>query len=143
MLLVAGLAIGCSSAPEAPAAPAGPVANPTENEAIAIARSSDGGECFMTESYENSVNIHPYRKEVTYKDYTNFTSNKSASFKPSGIWVVTAKTSWAWEYGTVKIIDSTRRPFTIDENEKYSVGSDSSSSECTIVVDDATGTVKR
>ena len=40
-LLVAGLAIGCSSATEAPAAPAAPVPNLSENEAIAIARSSE------------------------------------------------------------------------------------------------------
>ena len=44
-LLVVGLAIGCSSAPEAPAA------NLSEKEAIAIARSSDPGsegKCWRT-----------------------------------------------------------------------------------------------
>ena len=95
----------------------------------------------MTESYENSINIHPYRKEVSYKDFTNFTHTASASFKPSGIWVVTAKASWNWERGTTKIVDATRRPFTIDEDQKYPVDSGSYSPECIIVVDDATGKV--
>ena len=86
-LLVAGLAIGCSSAPEAPAAPAAPaaqVANLTEKEAIAIARSSERGSsgCFQTEMPENTVSGRPPNE--SYKKFTDFTHSESASFKPSG-----------------------------------------------------------
>ena len=86
-LLVAGLAIGCSSAPKAPAAPAAPVANLTEKEAIGIARSYHykhriPGPCWLTQ--------HPYPNS----DFVNFSHTESASFKASGIWVVTSKAEW-------------------------------------------------
>ena len=122
-LLVAGLAIGCSSAPEAPAAPAAPaarVANLTEKEAIAIARSSerDTGGCFQTEAPENTVSGSAPNE--SYRKFTDFTHSESASFKPSGIWVVMAKSSWNWRK---------------DETGNWSGG------ECGYVVNDATGKV--
>ena len=142
-LLVAVLAIGCSSAPEAPAAPAAtaaPVSNLSEKEALAIARSSKlGNACFRTKAPEDEEDDRG--SHISYEKYTDFTHSESASFKPSGIWVVTAKTSWNWERGTIKIVDATRRPVTIDEDEKYPVDSGSSSPECIIAVDDATGKV--
>ena len=115
-LSVVGLAIGCSSAPEAPAAPAAPVANLSEKEAIAIARSSDPGnegKCWRTTE----------QKRVTPGlIYTDLVHNESASFKPSGIWVITIKSAWNWEH-------------------KYSDRTGSIEWPCTYVVDDSTGRV--
>ncbi len=123
--LVAGLVIGCSSEPAAP------VANLTESEAIAIARSSEDGEgCFRTTAPEDTK-----RKGVFYQGFTNFTHSQSASFKPSGIWIVTAKSSWAWEEG--RIFDSDIPNW----SEKKPEDSGVTENECTVVVDDATGLV--
>ena len=130
MLLVAGLAIGCSSEPAAPAAP---VPNLTENEAIAIARSSEGGDgCFLTNSpkdtkYREELQGSSYRNR--YTSFTNFTHSQSASLKPSGIWIVTAKSSWTWEDG-----------FISDGGKKPQIG-DVAEHECTIIVDDVIGLV--
>jgi len=136
MLLVAGLAIGCSSEPAAP------VPNLTENEAIAIARSSEGADrCFLTNSpkdtkYREELQASSYREELQgssyrnrYTDFTNFTHSQSASFKPSGIWIVTAKSSWTWEDGFIS--DGGKKP------QIENVAED----ECTIIVDDVTGLV--
>ena len=122
MLLVAGLAISCSSAPEAPAAP---VPNLSEKEAIGIARSSDpGGKsiythggCWFTEPYDGKSNI-----------YSNFSHTESATFKPSGIWVVTAKSSWNWK---------NKYPSTDGSGDKTGY----TEWPCTYVVNDATGRV--
>jgi len=115
-LLVAGLAIGCSSEPAATAAP---VPNLTEKEAIGIARSSDpkgnsdytNGGCWWTRPKIVSSGTTP----------SNFFHTESASFKPSGIWIVTAKSSWDYE----------------DTYGQHS----SQNWPCTYVVDDATGRV--
>ena len=103
MLLVAGLAIGCSGAQEisplptytpyptytpaaasAPSAPSAPVPNLTENEAIGIARSYH---------VKYGISLCFSTKGPDY-EHTNFRHTESASFKASGIWVVTAKTEW-------------------------------------------------
>jgi hypothetical protein len=120
-LLVAGLVIGCSSASEAP--------NLSEEEAIGIARSSGRGSsgCFQTKAPEDVR--HESGSQVFYQSYTDFTHSESASFKPSGIWVVTAKSSWAWSQGRIVKISV--------ENVESGVAEP----ECTIVVDDVTGTV--
>jgi hypothetical protein len=129
-LLVAGLVIGCSSEPSRDdfmrqlaidefLTPAAPVANLSEKEVIGIARSSDlsgqskwsiGG-CWFTEPYEGNVGTYTY---------SDFSHTESATFKPSGIWVITAKSSWNWQHGVDK--GYTEWP-------------------CTYVVDDATGRV--
>ena len=111
-LLVAGLVIGCSSAPAAPAAPAAPVANLTEKEAIAIARSAPS-RCWFIKAY-----VSPGQGDIT----SNFSHTESATFKPSGIWVVTAKSSWDYKNPTTNSSGTSENP-------------------CTIVVDDATGRV--
>ena len=141
MLLVAGLAIGCSSAPEAPAAPAAPAApvpNLTEKEAIAIARSSerDTGGCFQTEAPENTVSGSAPNE--SYMKFTDFSHSESASFKPSGIWVVTAKTYFKGESGKLwpAIRPTPGKTEIVEDTWVHNP-------ECTIVVDDVTGTVKR
>ena len=131
-LLVAVLAIGCSSAPEAPAAPAAtaaPVPNLSEKEALAIARSSKlGNACFRTKAPEDEEDDRG--SHISYEKYTDFTHSESASFKPSGFWVVTAKSSWAWEEGRIVMSPG-----------KIPGESGVAESECTIIVDDATGLV--
>jgi hypothetical protein len=82
MLLVAGLVIGCSSAPEAPAAP---VPNLTEKEAIGIARSA------VRARGTAVINDSCWRAKSSL---TNFAHTESATFKPSGVWVITIKNSW-------------------------------------------------
>ena len=99
-LVVAGLAIGCSSAqeisplptytpyptytPAAASATSAPIDNLSESEAIGIARTYHNkygvGKCFST-------------KKPDYEQ-VNFRHTASASFKASGVWVVTAKTEW-------------------------------------------------
>ena len=102
-LLVAGLAIGCSSAQEisplptytpyptytpaaesAPSATSAPTDNLSENEAIGIARTYHNkygvGKCFST-------------KKPDY-EHVNFRHTASGSLKASGIWIVTDKTEW-------------------------------------------------
>ena len=116
-LLVAGLAIGCSSAPEAPAAP---VANLTEKEAIAIARTAYSKDyCWDTKPPS-----YPYEKTRT-----NFSRSESASFKPNGIWVVTAKSSYEW------VVNRTTYPGGVKGETGTTVN------PCTYVVNDATGRV--
>ena len=134
-LLVAGLAIGCSSAPEAPAAP---VPNLTEKEAIAIARSSerDTGGCFQTEAPENTVGGR--WPNESYRKFTDFTHSESASFKPSGIWVVTAKTYFKGEASLQWPAIRPTPGYTEFVHDTWV-----HNPECTIVVDDVTGTVKR
>ena len=116
-LLVAGLVIGCSSEPAAPAAP---VANLTEKEAIAIARSSEG---MSPKTQGQSLSGCWYTKADTQGNIViNFSHTDSASFKPSGIWVVMAKSSWNWKNPYTDRTGYTEYP-------------------CTYVVDDATGKV--
>ena len=117
MLLVAGLAIGCSSAPEAPAAP---VPNLTEKEAIAIARSSTQGTPVTGNSGPRCWLTQPYLQPGEISTPNNFSHTESATFKPSGIWVVMAKSSWNWRK---------------DKTGNWSGG------ECGYVVNDATGKV--
>ena len=149
-LLVAGLAIGCSSAEDtvplptytpyptytplpmptytpyptyAPSATSAPMDNLSENEAIGIARTYHHkygiGECFST-------------KKPDY-EHVNFRHTASASFKASGVWVVTAKTEW----GDMTDVDTyggflkMRSDYITDEHP------------CTYVVDDATGKVMK
>jgi hypothetical protein len=116
-LLVAGLAIGCSSAPEAP------VPNFSEQEAIAIARSYQKHSA-KTESCFDTEGQNP-----TDYDYTDFRHITSATFKANGIWLVTANTSYNYE----------RR----DKSKSY-FGRPSGSEEydCLYLVDDATGKVR-
>jgi len=84
-LLVAGLAIGCSSEPAAPAATAAPVANLSEEEAIGIARSA------VRARGTAVINDSCWRAKSSL---TNFAHTESATFKPSGVWVITIKNSW-------------------------------------------------
>ena len=81
-LLVAGLAIGCSSAPEQIF---------SEQEAIAIARSYEKNSekprpCFDSEGQ----NQRDY-------EFTDVRHTASATFKANGIWLVTTKTSYNYE----------------------------------------------
>jgi len=114
-LVVAGIVIGCSSVPAAPVAP---VANLSEKEAIAIARSSEG----MSQIYSGrSASGCWYTEADTQGNIiSNFSHTESASFKLSGIWVVTAESSWNWKNSTMA------------GYIEY---------PCTYVVDDATGRV--
>ena len=134
-LLVVGLAIGCSSEPAAS------VANLTEKEAVAIARSSerDTGGCFQTEAPENTVSGRAPNE--SYRKTTDFTHSESASFKPSGIWVVTAKTCFTYFNGDAGKLWPAIRP----TPGKTAIVEDTwlHDPECTIVVDDVTGTIKR
>jgi len=127
-LVVAGLVIGCSSEPAAP------VANLTEEEVIAIARSSEGRDgCFRTTAPKDEE-YGPFSL-IDYVSFTNFAHSQYVSFKPSGIWIVTAKSSWAWENG--KIFDSDIPNW----SEKKPEDSGVTEHECTVIVDDATGRV--
>jgi len=112
-LVVAGLVIGCSSEPAKPAA------NLTEKEVIELARTSESKEPRETRNYRCWYTEAP---RPTYKDETisNFSHTASASFKPSGIWIVMVKSSWNWQRGFTK------------GDKEY---------PCTYVVDDATGKV--
>ena len=120
-LLVAGLAIGCSSAPEAP------VPNFSEQEAIAIARSYQK----HLNSQRNSLIGRDYcfategANTVDYV-YTDFRHTESASFKANGLWLVTTKTS------------------AYSERRNKSLPADSGSYEldCIYLVDDSTGKVR-
>jgi len=129
-LLVAGLVIGCSSEPAAPAAPAAPVPSFSEREVIAIARSSNsaGSVCFDTK--------HQYYGMDDESDYTfsNYAHSESATFKPNGLWLVRAKTTYDIEahhaVGTNK--------GTLGPGETNHLVY-----ECNLLVDDATGKVSR
>ena len=112
-MVVAGLAIGCSSAP---------VPNLTEAEAIGIARSYHykheiRGGCWATKPPPNGGLV-------------NFSHTESASFKASGIWVVTARTEWG-------NMDNSN----VSDIRKIASGYISDEHPCTYVVDDATGRV--
>ena len=96
-----------------------PVANLTEKEAIAIARSSTkdtpvthnrGPRCWLTEPH-----LSPGSSNIP----NNFSHTESATFKPNGMWVVIAKSSWNWK----------------NKSGSWSGG------ECAYVVDDVTGRV--
>jgi len=115
-LVVAGVVIGCSSEP---------VANLTENEVIAIARSSESRSLLESQGTSGCwyTEARPYYEaEIT----SNFFHTESASFKASGIWVVMAKTSWDSER------PNSAAGTTIYNPKEYS---------CIYVVDDATGRV--
>ena len=118
-LLVAGLVIGCNSAPEAP------VPNFSEQEAIANARSYQK----HLNSQRNSLIGRNYcfategANTVDYV-YTDFRHTESASFKANGIWLVTAETS----YDFVK--------------KGYSADSGARKWDCLYLVDDSTGKVR-
>ena len=117
-LLVAGLVIGCSSAPEAPATPATSVPNLSEKEAIGIARSNTQHTCWVTKE-------PGYASEQKISDFTH---TETASFQQSGVWVVTANTSWNI-HETLRFSDKTvKRLIPVEW-------------PCTYVVDDATGKV--
>ena len=124
--MVAGLVIGCSSAPAAPAAPAAPVLSFSEREVIDIARSSVGGVCFDTK--------HQYYGNNDASDYkfSNFAHSESATFKPNGLWLVRAKTSY-----DVKAI------YTFGTNKGFLKPGESDHLvyECNLLVNDATGKV--
>ena len=113
MLVVAGLAIGCSSAPKVPPTP---VPNFSESEVISLVRDADY-RCWYTEPWQTA--------EFTISDLTH---TASASLRPSGIWVIGAKSSW-----TSKSINPKRG---------YAVTfTDHGPFECIYVVDDSTGKV--
>ena len=140
-LLVAGLVIGCSSAPlpthtpyptyppAATSAPATPVANLTEKEAIGIARSANSKGLERDKCWDTKKENHGRTT------YSNFTHTESASFKPSGIWIVTAENSWT---ETEEIYNPNA---TAKQNSYVSFLTEESES-CTVVVDDSTGEVK-
>ena len=107
MLLVAGLAIGCSSAPEAP------VPNFSESEVISLVR-DEAYRCWYTRVGGQSV--------------SDFTHTESASFRPSGIWVIEAKSYWK-----LKSIN-TKRGYAVTFSNQGPF-------ECIYVVDDSTGKV--
>ena len=117
-LLVAGLAIGCSSAP---------VPEFSEQEAIAIARSYQK----HLDSQRNSLvgrNICFATERANTVDYvyTDFRHTESASFKANGLWLGTTKTSY------------------YAERRDKSLPADFGSHEfdCLYLVDDSTGKVR-
>jgi hypothetical protein len=128
-LLVAGLAIGCSSAP---------VPNFSEEEAIAIGRSyhRDAEKARFEQAQKTYAHFSynacfspttpaPYiNGDVKDFNYTNVRHITSASFKANGIWLVTAETS----YDFVK--------------KGYSADSGTRKWDCLYLVDDSTGKVR-
>jgi len=122
--LIAGLVIGCSSAPKP---------NFSEKEAIAIARTYDQKSekpayCFDTKG----------RNPNDY-DYTNFRHTASATFKSNGLWLVTAKSSYNYERSESPSTDSLwwrqhlEPPNNFPESQEY---------DCLYLVDDDTGKVR-
>ena len=113
MLLVAGLAIGCST---------GPKPNLSEKEAIGIARSAiraDGTAVSHASCWRSKSSL------------TNFAHTESATFKPSGIWVITVRNSWSEKGEVIKEYG------TASGNISRMVGAEKS---CTYAVDDSSGT---
>ena len=111
-LLVAGLAIGCSSTPKVPPTP---VPNFSESEVISLVR-NEALRCWYTE------------ERFLKHSISDFTHTESASFRPSGIWVIEAKSYW--------------KAKSINPKRGYAVTfSKEGPFECIYVVDDSTGKV--
>ena len=141
-LLVASLAIGCSSAPETPSAP---VPNFSESEVIALARSAVGRTCFDTSHrYSGS-------DEERSQTFTDFRYSESARFKPNGLWLVQAKTSYNIK-AYIAMRDQRSRSGKLEYAIKDGLTAmgtfkgavqqgDRSIYECIVLVNDATGKV--
>ncbi len=138
-LLVAGLAIGCSTAPlptytpYPTYTPVAPVAVLTEKEAIEIARayyppnrSILNKTCWERTPPESSIG------EGGSIRFLDFHHSESASFKSNGIWIVMGETSWIRETEWPEVNK-------IVGSKKYREPREHS---CLVVVDDDTAKVR-
>jgi hypothetical protein len=133
-LLVAGLAIGCSSAPEAPAAPAAPAPSFSEREVIAIARGSSGIGCTAV-SFDTEHQYYGWDDEDDYT-FSNFAHSESATFKPNGLWLVRTKTSYNVEaHNAINTINTINGVLPRGKSDYLEF-------ECNVLVDDANGKVR-
>ena len=143
-LLVAGLAIGCSTAPlptytpyptYTPVAPAPML---TEKEAIEIARAY-----YPTHNcWERQLPGPEFETNANYtRKYSDFNHSESASFKPNGLWIVMAETSyitdmeWSDEYKEWHLSIKGLIPL-------HEQTADPTNGICTVVVDDANARVR-
>ena len=111
LILASALIIGCSSIPPTP------VPNVSESEVISLVR-DEAYRCWYTKSSERTL-------EASISDFTH---TESASFRPSGIWVIEAKSYWKLK--------------SINPKRGYAVTfSNQGPFECIYVVDDSTGKV--
>ena len=140
-LLVAGLAIGCSTAPlptytpYPTYTPVAPVAMLTEKEAIEIARAYYRPDrtlvnetCWEREPPEDQLK----NPENYTRRFFDFHHSESASFKPNGLWIVMGKTSYILEIEWPDVNKIVGRKISRDPIDE----------SCLVVVDDATAKVR-